>query len=68
MISFKPLEHTLIDRDTTKAELGRACNLSPTTLARMSKGESVTLAMVERICLYLKCPVEKVVEILPDRD
>jgi DNA-binding Xre family transcriptional regulator len=66
MISYKPLEHTLVDRGINKAELGRRCKLSPSTLSKFSRGESLTLTVIERVCLELDCRIEEVVEILKD--
>lgn len=66
MISYKPLEHTLIDRGINKAELGRRCKFSPSTISKFGKGESLTLTVIERICHELDCRIEDVVEILKD--
>ena len=36
---------------------------STNTLAKLSKNESVTLSILEKICLNLNCKIEDVVEI-----
>lgn len=66
MISYKPFEHLLIDRGMIKKDVQRICNIQPATMARFGKGESVSLSIIERICLGLNCKIEEVVEILPD--
>lgn len=68
MISYKPLAHTLVDKGINRAELGRRCGFSPSTLARLGKDRSVNLTVIERLCLELGCRVQDVVEILPDTE
>ena len=63
MISYKPLFRLLLERDMTKTQLREAVGFSPATLAKMSKGEYVSLETIENICKYLNCRVEDVIEI-----
>ena len=65
MISYKPLFRLLIERDMTKTQLREAVNFGSATLAKMTKGEYVSMEVIERICKYLNCRIEDVVEILP---
>lgn len=65
MISYKPLFRLLLERDMTKTQLREAVGFSPATLAKMSKGEYVSLETVENICKYLNCRVEDIIEIQP---
>lgn len=65
MINYKPLFRLLLERDMTKTQLREAVGFSPATLAKMSKGEYVSLETVENICKYLNCRVEDVIEIQP---
>ena len=65
MISYKPLFRLLLERDMTKTKLREAVGFSPATLAKMSKGEYVSLKTIENICKYLNCRVEDVIEIQP---
>ena len=65
MISYKPLFRLLLERDMTKTQLREAVGFSPVTLAKMSKGEYVSLETIENICKYLNCRVEDVIEIQP---
>lgn len=48
----------------TKTQLREAVGFSTSTLAKMSKGEYVSLETIDIICQYLDCRVEEVVEIL----
>ena len=49
----------------TKTQLREAVGFSSATLAKMTKGEYVSLETVDNICQYLDCRVEEVIEILP---
>lgn len=63
MISYDPLWKLLIDKNMTKTELRENVGFSTNTLAKLSKNESVTLSTLEKICLYLGCKIENIVEI-----
>lgn len=63
MISYKPLFRLLLERDLTKTQLREAVGFSTATLAKMSKGEYISLETVESICKYLNCKIEDVIEI-----
>lgn len=64
--SYKPLEITLIKRDKLKKHLREEAGISGTTLAKMSNGGFVSLEVIARICDYLDCRIEEVVEFVPD--
>ena len=49
----------------TKTQLRESVGFSSSTLAKMTKGEYVSLETVDNICQYLDCRVEEVIEILP---
>ena len=68
MISYKPLWHTLIEKDAKKMELVKMVGMSSGTLSKLNKDEPVALTVLERICLALNCPIEAVVEIRPDSE
>ena len=63
MISYKPLFRLLLEKDMTKTQLREAAGFSSATLAKMSKGEYISLETIEHICIYLQCNIEDVVEI-----
>ena len=64
MISYKPLFRLLLERDMTKTQLRKAVGFSSATLAKMSKGEYISLETIENICKYLDCKIEDVIEII----
>jgi len=64
--SFKPLWKQLIDRGMTKEQLRQQMGLSPTTIAKMGRGEQVSMDVLNRICVYLHCSLSDVVEHVPE--
>lgn len=63
MISYKPLFKLLLEKDMTKTELRTEVGFSTATLAKLSKGEYISLETIENICKYLNCKIEDVIEI-----
>ena len=66
--SYKPLDITLIRHDINKQYLREELGLSPSTLAKMSRGEPVAMTVLLRICEELDCAVEDVVEFVKVED
>lgn len=68
MITYKPLFKLLIEQNMTKTTLRENIGFSPTTLAKMSKNEYVSLELIDKICQYLDCKIEDVIEIIHEED
>lgn len=62
--SYDPLWKLLIDKKMTKEELRTAIKTSPATIAKMGKGENVSMEVLERICTLFACRIEDVVEFI----
>lgn len=60
--SYNPLWKLLIDKKMTKEELRKHIETSPATIAKMGKGENVSLDVIDRICNYLNCEMNDVVQ------
>ncbi len=67
-LCYKKLWKQLIDHDMTRMDLRDAVGLSSTTLAKMSKGETVATNVLERICGNLKCNIGDIVDYVPDEN
>ena len=65
-ISYKRLWKLLIDKDLKKKDLETITGISHYTMNRLNKGENVTVEVLEKICIALECPIEDVVEIVPE--
>ena len=64
--NYNKLWKLLIDKNMNKAELRRATGLSPNTMARLSKGESVKMDIVGKICEKLECNIGDIVDYMPN--
>ena len=56
-ISYNGLWKKLIDNGMQKKDLIEVLGISSTTIAKMGKGEKVSLEVLERICIYFNCNV-----------
>ena len=52
-VSYNGLWKILIDRNMYRKDLAEKLNISSATIAKMGKGESVSMDVLERICTYL---------------
>ena len=66
--NYKPLWKLLIDKDMTKKELMNAIKISKSTIDKMSRGEIVSLTILDKICKYFDCKVEDVIEYVENKD
>lgn len=60
--SYKPLWKLLIDKDMTKKELMQATGISKSTMDKMGRGEQVSMDIIDRLCNYLNCRIEDIIE------
>lgn len=65
-LSYNSLWKELIDRGMTKTDLRLAAGMSSVTLAKLSKGEPVTVSTLERICRVLDCDIGDIINYVPD--
>ena len=56
-ISYNGLWKLLIDKKMQKKDLIEVLRLSSTTVAKMGKGEKVSLEVLEKICVYFDCNI-----------
>ena len=54
-VSYNGLWKLLIDKNMKKMDLVEKIGISSSTLAKMSKGEAVSMAIMEKICEELNC-------------
>jgi len=65
-ISYEPLWHLLIKKKLIKTDLVRIANLSPNTVAKLSKNQYIDVRTLERICAALNCQPGDVIEYVPE--
>ena len=66
MLSYKPLWHTLLNKNVKKLELCQIAGISTATLAKLGKNENVNTEMLNKICKGLNCRIDEVVEYIPE--
>lgn len=68
MISYKPLWITLAKLNIkSRKELKEIVGISSNISAKLSNNEEISLKTIDKLCTTLKCPIEDVIEILPDQ-
>ena len=60
-ISYNGLWKILIDKKMQKKDLIDKIGISSTTIAKMGKGEKVSLDVIERICSYFDCDIGDII-------
>ena len=60
---YKKLWMLLLQKDMKKKDLEEQAGLSSATIAKLTKGETVTTDVLERICRVLGCDVGDIMEL-----
>lgn len=63
-VSYNKLWKLLIDHKMNKSDLGKAAKMSPNTIAKLGKNETVSLDILVRICEVLNCDIGDIVEVI----
>lgn len=64
-VNYNKLWKLLIDRKMMKTELMRTAGISSNALAKMGKGQPVTMDCIAKICAALDCTVDDILEFVP---
>lgn len=63
-VSYDNLWKLLIDKKLKRTELIEICGISSNVLAKLGKGELVSMESLEKICVALSCNIEDVVQFI----
>ena len=63
-VSYNNLWKLLIDKGLKKSEFARQAGISSPTLAKMSKNQLVSMDVIVKICKFLDCSIEEVLEVV----
>lgn len=63
VVSYDKLWKMLIDKKMTKNALRLQAEMSSSTMAKMSKNETVSMDVLLRICKVLDCEFDDIIEI-----
>jgi putative transcriptional regulator len=65
-VSYKKLQHLMIDNNISNAELKRRANISANIIAKIRTGRYIALDKVESICMAMCCTPNDILEFVPD--
>ena len=65
-ISYNLLWKKLIDLGLSKTDMMRRAKISTNVLARLSKGEPISMDSMGKICKVLNCNIGDVMEFIPE--
>lgn len=66
MISYAPLWETMKRQGVTTYTLQVKAGISSSTIRRMKAGQSVSTNTLDVLCALLNCPLENIIQYLPD--
>ena len=66
-VSYKKLWKLLIDKDMNKTKLRLAIGASSATMAKLSRGDDVSMDTLSRICETLQCNVGDIMDFVVDK-
>ncbi|MDO5326061.1 MAG: helix-turn-helix transcriptional regulator [Clostridia bacterium] len=66
-ISYKRLWKLLIDKDLKKKDLATVAGVSQSSVAKMSRGETISMDVILKICTALDCDIGDVCEAIPEK-
>ncbi|MCK6074702.1 MULTISPECIES: helix-turn-helix domain-containing protein [Paenibacillus] len=67
MISYKPFQKLLIDREIKKQDLLKMTGISSATMAKLNTNEYVSLEVIDKLCTALGCQPGDLLEHITDR-
>lgn len=67
-VSYKKLWKILIDKDMKKKDLQAKAGISWASVTKLSKGETVSMDVLIKVCKALDCDIGDIVELIPNED
>ena len=65
-VSYKKLWKLLIDKDMKKKDLQAAAGISWASVTKLSKGETVSMEVLMKVCKALNCDIGDIMELIPE--
>ena len=66
--SYKPLWKLLVDKGINKKLLCEKTGISRSTLNKLNNGENVNTDILKRICDFLNCSLDEIVEYVKENE
>lgn len=67
-VSYKKLWKILIDKDMKKKDLQAAAGISWASVTKLSKGETVSMEVLMKVCKTLNRDIGDIMELIPTED
>lgn len=67
-VSYKKLWKILIDRDMKKKDLQAKAGISWASVTKLSKGETVSMEVLMKVCKTLNCDIGDIMELIPTEE
>ena len=64
-VSYKKLWKILIDKDMKKKDLQVAAGMSWASVTKLSKGETVSMEVLMKVCKALDCNIGDIMDFIP---
>lgn len=65
-VSYKKLWKLLIDKDMKKKDLQAAAGISWASVTKLSKGETVSMEVLMKVCKTLNCNIGDIMDFIPE--
>jgi DNA-binding Xre family transcriptional regulator len=65
-VSYKKLQHLLIEKDMSNAELMKRAHISANIISKIKNGQYIALDKVESICNAMHCTPNDILVFLPE--
>ena len=65
-VSYNRLLKILIDKGMNKTSFSRQAGISSNTLAKISHNDFISMESLVKICRYLDCSFDEIMEIVPE--
>ena len=67
-VSYKKLWKVLIDKDMKKKDLQSAAGISWASVTKLSKGKTVSMEVLMKICKTLECNIGDIMDLIPEEN
>lgn len=67
-VSYKKLWKLLIDKDMKKKDLLATAGISWASVTKLSKGETVSMEVLMKICKALDCNIGDIMDLIPKEE
>lgn len=66
-VSYKKLQHILIEREISNSQLMKLANISANIISKIKNGQYISLDKVESICTALDCTPNDILVFIPNK-